>query len=188
MDTRSKLLSSARDQIQRKGYNGFSYADLANEIGIRKASIHHHFSTKADLGREVAIEYRHDFMAALRTIESRKTSNVKKLEAYIQLFRHTLEKDHKVCLCAMLAADHDSLSDLIKMEVKTFFDENETWLTQLLERGQENNEFTLMSSPGETAKLILSALEGAMIIAESMKDTNRLESISQWILSTIKKT
>jgi len=188
MDTRSKLLASARDQIQRKGYNGFSYADLADEVGIRKASIHHHFSTKADLGREVAIQYRQDFMAALRSIESGKSNSFKKLEAYIQLFRHTLEKDHKVCLCIMLAAEHEALSDKIKNEVKAFFKENEVWLAQLFFEGQSEGEFTLMSTPAETAKLVLSALEGAMLIAESMDDLTRLESISQWILSSVKKT
>lgn len=187
MDTRSKLLQTARSQIQLKGYNGFSYADLANEVGIRKASIHHHFSTKADLGREVAIEYRQDFMAALRTISASKKTSFKKLEAYIQLFRHTLEIDHKVCLCIMLAADHEALPSSVINEVKQFFEENEVWLTALLKKGVEEGEFVVHSSPAETAKLILSALEGAMVIAESMGELSRLESISQWILLTLKK-
>jgi len=187
MDTRSQLLATARDQIQRKGYHGFSYADLANEVGIRKASIHHHFPTKADLGREVTIEYCQDFMAELRVIDSSKKTELKKLETYIQLFRHTLEKDHKVCLCIMLASDNESLPDDIISEVKKFFNENEIWLAKLLKQGQTNNKFEFSSSPSDTAKLILSALEGAMIIAESMDDLSRLESISKWILSTIKK-
>ena len=187
MDTRSKLLASARQQIQRKGYNGFSYADLANDVGIRKASIHHHFSTKSDLGREVAMEYRHDFMAALKSIMARHDSSYKKLEAYIKLFRHTLEKDRKICLCIMLAAEHESLSDPVIKEVSQFFMDNERWLTGLLEKGLAEDEFSFSGAPLDTAKLILSALEGAMVIAESMSDLGRLETVSEWILSTVKK-
>lgn len=187
MDTKDQLLSAAREQIQRKGYNGFSYADLANAVGIRKASIHHHFPTKANLGKEVAIQYRHDFMTALRFIEAEKTNNFKKLKSYIQLFRKTLEQDHKVCLCIMLAADHETLPENVRAEVKQFFQENEVWLTRLLLQGQEAGEFDLRAGASEMAKSILSALEGAMVIAESLGDPERLGSISRWILSSIEK-
>ncbi|MEE9493228.1 MAG: TetR/AcrR family transcriptional regulator [Gammaproteobacteria bacterium] len=187
MDTRDQLLQTAREQIQRKGYNGFSYADLANAVGIRKASIHHHFPTKENLGTAVAVQYRHDFMSALQSIESSKQNYVKKLKAYIQLFRQTLEQDHKVCLCIMLAANHDSLPDTVRAEVKGFFQENEKWLTQLLLQGKKAGDFEFKAKATEIAKSILSALEGAMVIAESMDDPGRLASVTPWILSSVEK-
>ena len=187
MDTKDQLLQTAREQIQLKGYNGFSYADLAKAVGIRKASIHHHFPTKENLGKEVAVQYRHDFMSALRSIENEKLNNTKKLEAYIQLFRQTLEKDHKVCLCIMLAANHESLPHTVRAEVKKFFKDNEAWLTRLLLKGQEAGDFEFSSDAAEIAKSILSALEGAMVIAESMGDPDRLAAITPWILSSVKK-
>ncbi len=187
MSTKERLLSAAREQIQLKGYNGFSCAYLSHAVGIQKASIHHHFPTKESLVKEVSIQYRHDFMAALRSIEGKKISSIKKLEAYIQLFRKTLEQDRRVCLCIMLAADHEGLPDSVRAEVKVFFQKNEEWLAQLLKEGQEIGDFELNSEPSELAKFILSSLEGAMVIAESMGDSDRLGTIAQWILSNVEK-
>lgn len=187
MNTKDRLLAVAREQIQRKGYNGFSYADLAEEVGIRKASIHHHFATKADLGREVASQYHLEFMAALEAIENKKKSHRDKLKAYIQLFRKTLEQDHKVCLCIMLAANHETLPDAVRIEVTKFFKDNEIWLEKLLRAGEHGGEFELHSSAKEVAKSILSTLEGAMVIAESMGDGSRLKDVSQWIIRSVEK-
>ena len=65
MNTRTSLLDSAEQAVRQRGYNGFSYADLAREIGIRKASIHHHFPTKADLGLALIERYNQNFFSKL---------------------------------------------------------------------------------------------------------------------------
>jgi len=49
-DTAERILDIAQDLIQRRGFNAFSYHDIAAPMGIRKASIHYHFPSKADLG------------------------------------------------------------------------------------------------------------------------------------------
>ena len=187
METREQILSVALEQIQRKGYNGFSYADIAEAVGIRKASIHHHFATKADLGKEVTVQYRHDFKTTLSSIEGGKVSNIQKLEAYINLFRQTLEQDHKVCLGIMLAATHEILPDGVRTEVKKFFQDNEVWLTRLLRKGQEVGDFEFKADPSEVAISILSVLEGAMVIAESLEDPGRLGAATKWVLSSVEK-
>lgn len=187
MTTKEKILLAAREQIQHKGYNGFSYADLAIAVGIRKASIHHHFPTKAMLAEEVAAKYRHDFMAALQVIETGRTTRIKQLESYIHLFRKTLEEDRKVCLCIMLASNSETLPDAVRMEVRTFFQDNEAWLTRLLTKGQKEGDFELKSEASQISKSIISALEGAMVIAESVGDPSRLLAITHWILSSLEK-
>lgn len=52
MDMREQILTSAQRLVQQRGFNGFSYADIADEVGIRKASLHHYFPTKTDLGKD----------------------------------------------------------------------------------------------------------------------------------------
>lgn len=185
MDRRTEILQTAREQIQRKGYNGFSYADIANAVGIRKASIHHHFATKADLGKAVAMQYSDDFLAMLDQIAAQDNHVIDKLKAYIELFKTTLERDNKVCLCMMLAADQETLPDTVKGEVAQFFTANEQWLTELLHKGQQDKQIHLSVEAQFAAASIFSALEGAMIIAEPMNDTKRLQAVSDWIVSSL---
>ena len=56
-DTKSALLAEAEVLIRTQGYAAFSYADLSERVGIRKASIHHHFPTKELLGAALIDAY-----------------------------------------------------------------------------------------------------------------------------------
>ncbi len=181
MDTRAKLLELAQDQMQRKGYNGFSYADLAAALGVCKATIHHHFPTKADLGRTVIAQYRASFTTALADIDKNHNAAQQKLQSYIMLFRDTLEKKHKICLAVMLAAGIESLPESVKEELMLFFHVNDLWLTKTLHAGKINGEFVFSSSAAEAAKIIFSTLSGAMVVAQSMGDLDRLHGVSDWV-------
>ncbi|PHR62852.1 MAG: TetR family transcriptional regulator [Robiginitomaculum sp.] len=181
MGTRAKLLELAQDQMQRKGYNGFSYADLAADLGVCKATIHHHFPTKADLGRTVIAQYRAGFTAALADIDENHISAQQRLQSYIMLFRDTLEKKHKICLAVMLAAGIESLPESVKEELTLFFQVNDLWLTDTLQAGKTNGEFVFSSSAAEAAKMIFSALSGAMVVAQSIGDPDRLHTVGDWL-------
>lgn len=186
MDRREQLIQAARGQIQRKGYNGFSYADLADEVGIRKASIHHHFATKADLGCAVANQYRQDFDQALQLINGSQRSALDQLWDYMGLYRKTLLEDHKICLCMMLASDRDALPETIRAEVARFFAANEQWLSQLLTRGQAAGELSLNDTAEHTAMAILATLEGAMVVSQSMNAPQKFDAVCQWLIASLK--
>ncbi len=166
--TAQKILIVAQKNVQTKGFNGFSYRDLAQEIGIKTSSIHYHFPTKNDLALALVAAYRQAFNLELAKISADNNAR-SQLAKYIKLFESNLAVDNKFCLCGMLASEINSLSDNVKQSIQEFFTDNELWLSQLIANGQANNNFKITSSPDVIAAQFLATLEGAMLIARSAK-------------------
>src|SRR5271168_5491364 len=74
------ILDVAERLAQTRGYNGFSYADIAAELGVTKASLHYHFPSKAELGRALIVRYHGLFGAALDSIDGQTKSPHEKLK------------------------------------------------------------------------------------------------------------
>ncbi len=130
-----EILGLAQRLIQTRGYNGFSFRDLADEIGIKSASIHYHFPTKADLVREVASRYREEFAEAVAEMQAQSKSSMQILAGYVELFHSTLTTEKRVCLCGMLASEAESLPDTVRQETTQFFQDQEDWLAGILNEG-----------------------------------------------------
>src|SRR3954462_3660155 len=96
--TRDHVLDVAERLAQTRGFNGFSYADIAAEVGITKASLHYHFPTKADLGRALVVRYTAGFQGALAGIGESDETALTKLERYVRIYRQVLGAD-RMCLC-----------------------------------------------------------------------------------------
>jgi TetR/AcrR family transcriptional regulator, transcriptional repressor for nem operon len=107
-DTASRILDVAERLVQSRGFNGFSYADVASEIGISKASLHYHFPGKAELGEALIGRYASRFGEALEEIDRRGGGAPAKLDAYARIYADVL-RERRMCLCGMLAADYDTL-------------------------------------------------------------------------------
>jgi len=184
-DTRNELLDRGQALAQRHGYNGFSFSDLAVEIGIKTASIHYHFPTKADLGKALMARYRERFMARLAIIDLEQSDARRKLEQFAGLFEETLAAGGKLCLCGMLASEYETLPDLVRVEVRAFFDACELWLVNVLKQGRAAKLFNFAGSGMETAQMLLSSLEGAMVTARTFGDMRRLTNARHWLLDAI---
>lgn len=174
-DTKTKLLDHASDFMQKRGYNGFSFKDLADVTGIRTASIHYHFPTKTILGSKVVDRYTIDFLESLGSPDI--DTPTKRLESYIALFRGELNKGH-MCLCGIIGAEVGSVPAELHIGVRTFFDKNETWLAQVFRLAGQAEAIAQTN-----ARLSLSALEGAMIIVRTNDDPTLFENIAQAVLS-----
>ena len=137
-DTRSQILDAAERLAQVRGFNAFSYADVAAELKITNAALHWHFASKSDLGEAlIPVPLRHlDFADALQTVESQVTDAAGRLDAYANLYTGVL-RDERMCLCGMLAAEYPTLPAPMQRTVVRFFSENEAWLTRVLELGRE---------------------------------------------------
>jgi TetR/AcrR family transcriptional repressor of nem operon len=182
-DTADRILDLAERLVQTQGFNGFSYADIAAELGIRKASLHHHFPTKAELARRLIGRYHDRFLGALAEIEGREKNARRRLQAYAALYERVLRDGERMCLCGMLAADFTTLPKSVREEVRRFFDANEAWLSRILAEGQRARAFRLSGSPGSEARLLLDGLEGAMLIARTYGDPARFESTARRLLA-----
>ena len=184
VDTRDRILDVAQRLIQARGFSGFSYADIATKIGIRKASIHHHFPTKGALGTKLMVRYRRAFSDALVAIDEERDARVK-LRRYAALFAHVLRDGHRMCMCGMLAADFDALPKSVRAEVKGFFDDNEEWLVKVLEEGKRAGELRFDGGARVEARTVLSVLEGAMLVARSHADVARFEAVAQRVIASL---
>jgi TetR/AcrR family transcriptional repressor of nem operon len=177
-ETRSVILDVAQRLIQSRGFSAISYADIAEDVGIRKASIHHHFPTKGDLGTALMARYRITFREELARIAERKGRARTKLTAYAKLFANVLRDDHRMCMCGMLAADFEALPKSLREEVRGFFEDNEEWISGVLARGREEGDLSFSGPPRRMAGVILSAFEGAMLVARALGDVGRFESVA----------
>lgn len=174
-DTATRILDSAERLVQARGYNGFSYADVAGELGITKAGMHYHFASKTELGQALIDRYSERFSEALEQIESSVKDAPARLDAYAALYAEVL-RGRRMCLCGMLAAEYATLPKPIRERLRAFFDHNEAWLQRLLEQGSTDGSLRLNGPPLQIAQLIVSALEGAMLVARPYGELDRFES------------
>jgi TetR/AcrR family transcriptional repressor of nem operon len=185
--TADRILDIAQSLIQAGGYEGFSYASIASELGIRKASIHHHFPTKGDLAQRLLRRYRAAFQRELESIDQRCKRPKQKLEAYAELYFGVLRDEHRLCLCGMYAAELPSLPPAVQEEVREFFRENERWLAAVVSQGGADESFSFSGRPEETARLILSTLEGGMLIARAERDVDYLRGVAKRLIEMLGK-
>ena len=179
-----RILDIAERLAQTRGFNGFSYADIAEELAVTKASLHYHFPSKADLGQALIVRYQLVFGRALEAIDQRARSARDKLSRYVALYDSVMRQD-RLCLCGMFAAEYATLPPAMQDELRRFFDANETWLTGVLEAGKQTGEFDFADPPRERARVFLGALEGAMLIARSYKDEGRFRSAAEHLLQNL---
>ena len=181
-DTATQILDIAERLVQIRGFNGFSYADVAEELGVTKASLHYHYRSKAELGEALMVRYASRFCAALDAIEARYSDAVERLVQYAKLYADVL-RGERMCLCGMLAADYKTLTQRMRNQVLRFFDENEVWLERVLETGRNEGTLSFSGPARETAQAIMSGLEGAMLVARSYGDVSRFEASARRLIA-----
>lgn len=186
-DNYRKILTAAQELVQLHGFNAFSYRDLSNAVGIKTSSIHYYFPLKEDLGEILVKEYRANFQTSLSKIENATVDYREMLVKYVALFVSTLRQNGKICLCGMLASDFQTLAEKVRVQVRLFFDENERWLTEILEQGKDANLFDFEGESHEIAATFFASLEGAMLVARVYQDENRLQKVADtWHLAIVK--
>jgi len=184
MATADRILDIAERLVQRRGFNAFSYADVATAVGIRKASLHYHFATKADLGQALIARYRQTFLQALEGIEGETDDARERLRRYAQLYGAVLRKK-RMCMCGMLATDAATLPKAMRDSVAAFFEENVVWLTTVLERGRTRGELAFEGPAASMAAFFVSALEGAMLVAHGSGHHESFAAAARHLLATV---
>lgn len=164
-DTVEKIIISAEKQARSGGYNGFSFREIAKEIGIKSASIHYHFPTKADLATELTKRYTQRFAEALKAITAENKTLHSKLLAYSNIFYGAAQTQNKMCLCGLFTAEIDILPNTVTDELRDFFEVNEKWLIeQLLEH---KAPMQAGQTPQKIALQLVANLEGAILLAKA---------------------
>ena len=178
--TAEAILRCAHSSIIAGGYNGFSYADIAAVVGIRKASIHHHFPTKVDLVRTLVKQYREQAEAGIAEIERRNPDPLDQLVSYTGFWESCIgEVETSYCLCALLATQIPILPDEIVFELRAYFRALSAWLTSVLERGARQGSITLTGSAHAEAEALMAAVHGAMLSARAYGDPQAFAAITR---------
>ncbi len=181
-NTRTRILDVAERLVQVRGFNGFSYADVAAELAITKPSLHHHFPSKAGLGEALIARYAERFSKALAAIDADTPTAPAKLDAYVALYADVL-REGRMCLCGMLAAEYQTLPSAIQGAVVAFLDDNEGWLEHVLEQGRTDRNMRFNGTARETARSILSGLEGAMLVTRSHGEVESFQTAATLLIA-----
>jgi TetR/AcrR family transcriptional repressor of nem operon len=172
-NSRERILCAARRIAQAHGYGGLNFRDLAEDVGIRAASIYHHFTSKADLGAAVARRYWEDSATSLDALLADSSDPLRCLREYPETFRKALVNDNRICLCSFMAAEIDDLPEEVQKEVQTFADVNVAWLSKVLSAAA-------VVSPEESeqrARAIFAAIAGAQLMARSRSDVSLYDTL-----------
>lgn len=165
MDKRTEILDAAERRARLSGYCGFSFRQVAEDVGIKSASVHYHFPTKEKLGEALTDRYIQKAMEALG--DARSVTPEEAFDRISGLFLNSHESDDLMCLCGVFGAESAALPDCVRIPVGRFFDHVIDWLTIAL--------------PGEDcraqAQLIVACLEGALIITRAGDDPERLRTM-----------
>jgi TetR/AcrR family transcriptional repressor of nem operon len=165
-DTAERLLDRAQELIQNRGYNAFSYRDLAEDIGIKTASIHYHFPSKQDLGAALMQRYHGELNLALGRIDQSGQTQLQKIKGFIKLYSVT-EKHHAICLCGSLAADRETLPQALQEAVDSYLQRSEEWVAEQIRKGLASGEFKTKTDPRDLGAALVSGLQGGLIVARA---------------------
>jgi TetR/AcrR family transcriptional repressor of nem operon len=173
-ETAERLMDLAEEKMREAGYHGFSFRELAAKIGIKSASVHHHFPTKADMAAAVARRYLERFLEAVapRLGESGDEA----IAVYRSAFRRSIEQDGGMCLSGMLGAEAGGLPVEVSEEIENFFRKAVEDLTQRLGGAQDR------------AFAVLATLEGALILARAYGDVGAFDHAAASLTSATAQT
>jgi len=170
--TADDILACARSLILGGGYNGFSYADIAAVVGIRKPSIHHHFPSKADLVRTLVVRYREAAEEGMKNLERAIPDPLGRLRAYIDYWKACIgDASAPFCVCALLANELPVLPEEIATEIRAYFRFLSAWLAAVLEAGAAQGAIALRDTARVEAEIFMATVHGAMLSARAYGDT-----------------
>jgi TetR/AcrR family transcriptional regulator, transcriptional repressor for nem operon len=184
--TADEILNCARSLIVAGGYNGFSYADIASVVGISKASIHHHFPSKAVLVKTLVGNYREEARLGMAAMESNIPDPVEQLRAYLSYWQACIaDNSAPFCLCALLATELPQLPEEIALEVRAHFRALSAWLAAVVKRGAAQNQFRLTASAKIEAESFMATVHGAMLSARAYGDAKIFGAITNPLLKRL---
>ena len=167
-NSKRTILNMAEDLLLVKGFNGFSYAHIASELGVKNAAIHYHFPTKEELGRAVIKRYRDRFQLWINNPRVKDLSPEKKMDWFFGIYTDGRVDEGKVCLVGSMEVEFNTIPEGLQAEVEALHRELLAWLQATLEEGRQTGIFHFNGEPANKAALILSSLQGGLQMARAL--------------------
>ena len=167
-NTKRAILDLAESLLQDKGFNGFSYAHIATELGVKNAAIHYHFPTKENLGCAVVQRYRDRFQLWINNARVKDLTPQEKLDWFFDIYANMRADHGKVCIAGALETEFNSIPDTLRQQTESLTGELIAWLASTLVEGREAGVFQFNGQPADKAALILSSVQGALQLARAL--------------------
>ena len=187
-DTRREILKLARELVQSRGFNGFSYQDLADRLGIRKASIHYHFPSKEDLAIALLEAYRQRVRDWASSPKIADATPERKLDYLFEVYGDIVSSGSKICPAGMFSSDWNTLSEKTREKLKELMTEQRRWLVRLIREGRESGAFSTQNEPVELTRLLFAGIQGAVQLARVQADPSLFESVARQLKTLVTGT
>jgi TetR/AcrR family transcriptional repressor of nem operon len=186
-NTAVRIRKAAHDLIAERGYFGFSYADVAEAVGIRKASIHHHFPSKVDLVVATLKEHREKLVEAAGNLDSTIENPLQRIELYVQYWAECVKSSNRpICIAALLSAELPALPEEIQIEVRLHFKYLVSWIKSTLKAGARRGDIHLEHSAEVEAQSFVALVHGAMISARALASADIFNSVTKCALGRLR--
>lgn len=162
LDRKEQILDVAGELLQTRSFSSFSYQDLSDRIGISKASIHHHFPSKENLGVALAARVRVGYLEQLEQISRKHPSPWDQFEAYLVKVGEVVQSGNKICPVGCLQAEHNVISKEMQKEVQGICRAVQSWVSRMLTDGRKRGVMVFPGTPDDQATLICAAVQGAL--------------------------
>ena len=180
--TIDRLLDAAESAMRLRGYHAVSFRDLAEELGIKSASVHYHFRQKEELGLALVERYSSRFFADVEARARNATTPGERIAAFCSAYEGALKSADKTCLCGLLGAEISGLPERLASAVADFFKDNLKWVADALPGNLTAQQ------RGAQAAHIVASLQGAMMLATSLKDQTILEAAAAALIAEVAET
>ncbi|NMM49734.1 TetR/AcrR family transcriptional regulator [Marinigracilibium pacificum] len=168
-NTKSKIIELGDNFLRSRGFNSFSFKDISDELGLKKAAVHYHYPTKEDLGNEIIERAKTRLNSFISDVDSSDKNEWQKLSDFLDFYAEYLKEEH-VCLIGSVGAEFYTLPDSMQSNSKQFISSALVWLTQLLELGKNKGIFQFNGEPEARALMILSNMSGGLLLARMFGD------------------
>ncbi len=184
-----EIIRRTNELLASGGYNGFSYADIAELVDVRKASIHHHFPTKADLVKATVALHRDATRRGLRSLDRLTPDPLERLVAYCRFWAECIQESNPpICICALLAAELPAIPAEVADEVKGHFEDLHAWIALIMEEGESKGRMQLSDTPSAEASMFIASIHGAMLSARAAGDALLFWEIAKLSTNRLRKS
>jgi TetR/AcrR family transcriptional repressor of nem operon len=153
-DVKTAILDAAERRIQLGGFGGFSFREIATDVGIKSSSVHYHFPTKEDLAAAVIRRWGEE---TSKFVDEALQKDSDPVRVWTKAFRSTALSEGRMCPCTVLGAASQDLPPQVAKEVKAFF---QMCLDKMVAE----------RVPLNTAAEVLSTITGALVVANALGD------------------
>jgi TetR/AcrR family transcriptional repressor of nem operon len=165
-ETAERIMDVAHRLLVERGFSAFSYADIADAVQIRKASIHHHFPTKTALVVAVLERHRLRMQEGHAALDQHVSSPLDRLKKYVDYWEVCIRTmTEPFCIAALLGAELPSLPAEVQTEVGKHFTHLQQWIAKTLRDGVKHKMIRLQGTPDVEAEMLMASVHGAMISA-----------------------